>query len=872
MGYDGGSSFQTYRDVPPSFRYAVPSTASPSIGGTNPNGSGFDSHAVEIAKRGGVFGALPNGTGGGASNPWGIPLGARGLRSAEKTIFNNFDFFFFLHAGYDESGVWQQFGQMQYLTRNAIPWSLGPGPRLIQVEKFFNEYHEWVPVYAQRYANGWGNFTGTWNANKYNANNAGAVARVASYRQVAFWTTTHNEWRKKYDPSYSGYVGPEYDFVFKLSQEDWDWANAYHGKNADEGREDDDSVWDGLTDYLGMPHSNNTRYVPFAPWEAAVGEWSHSSSFAANAAGTNYGTTGAGKSLPMSTQGENDGMGIFAHEFGHIADISDNYRNAWTGTSSGLSDFWDIMSTASRNGPFGRHNGWPVMPIYGNSVPGVGAPNVRNQWIMYDNGDLLDISVADLANGTPLVANVSARNIPITNTLYPNLGVPRYDPATGEGFVKAIRLNFDLTSSSPYFDQSMNHRNLGYANFHLATGTGNGAVNNVNIRNMYVEVVGQTGTESFLPDSGVLLWRVWAATNRGHSVVDSHLYDISLADAMVPDPSTGGRLQQTVPIAHAIQQSDALFKVGKSYTDTGYYRNIREDLTAASDVVAKPGSEYRWEPRDDRPILAGDSVNEWVDPWNMLHFYILDKQYNPAKYGDFLSYKVALRHGNGLAVGGQLELSVKPGSEATTKVPVGNYAKQTYILTNTGATATDIVRIVLMGDLAEGRTTEEVVELTARNDSGRLDARRSFETRVIPTFFSEQNAVVLNDLYSIGAGETIEFDVYVKQVDKNTIPNLAKLLTVQVVSETNPDNSAELAVNGLTLISVTPYAVVEKLNGNKNNLTVTVIEDYDNGDIVIFEETFSINNNAADTYAVGDYLVYVDTKGNTQIRECYIVK
>jgi len=34
---------------------------------------------------------------------------------------------------------------------------------------------------------------------------------------------------------------------------------------------------------------------------------------------------------------------------------------------------------------------------------------------------------------------------------------------------------------------------------------------------------------------------------------------------------------------------------------------------------------------------------------------------------------------------------------------------------------------------------------------------------------------------------------------------------------------------------------------------------------------FTIANNSAGTYGVGGYKVYVDTKGNTQIRECYIV-
>ena len=73
-------------------------------------------------------------------------------------------------------------------------------------------------------------------------------------------------------------------------------------------------------------------------------------------------------------------------------------------------------------------------------------------------------------------------------------------------------------------------------------------------------------------------------------------------------------------------------------------------------------------------------------------------------------------------------------------------------------------------------------------------------------------------------------------------------------------------------VDVTPYASVEKLNGNKNNLTITIIEDYAYGEIMEYTKTFSIDNNAAGTYAVGPYKVYVDTKGNTQIRACYIVK
>jgi len=76
----------------------------------------------------------------------------------------------------------------------------------------------------------------------------------------------------------------------------------------------------------------------------------------------------------------------------------------------------------------------------------------------------------------------------------------------------------------------------------------------------------------------------------------------------------------------------------------------------------------------------------------------------------------------------------------------------------------------------------------------------------------------------------------------------------------------------VTLISVTPSAYVTKLNGNKNNLTITITERYSDGVTKAIKETFSINNNAAGSYTVGNYRVYVDTKGNDQIRECYIVK
>ena len=72
------------------------------------------------------------------------------------------------------------------------------------------------------------------------------------------------------------------------------------------------------------------------------------------------------------------------------------------------------------------------------------------------------------------------------------------------------------------------------------------------------------------------------------------------------------------------------------------------------------------------------------------------------------------------------------------------------------------------------------------------------------------------------------------------------------------------------VIGVDLDAFVTKLNGNKNDLTITIIEYYFNAPPVEYKATISINNNAAGTYTVGPYKVYVDTKGNDQIRACYI--
>jgi len=75
----------------------------------------------------------------------------------------------------------------------------------------------------------------------------------------------------------------------------------------------------------------------------------------------------------------------------------------------------------------------------------------------------------------------------------------------------------------------------------------------------------------------------------------------------------------------------------------------------------------------------------------------------------------------------------------------------------------------------------------------------------------------------------------------------------------------------MVLVSATPSASVNKLNGNQNDLTITITEQYADGSEKLITKTIRISNNAAGTYEVDGYRVYVDTKGNDQIRACYLV-
>jgi len=923
------NSFKTYREIPPSFRFFTPNIAtfSPGVNGSgNARSTSLDPHATEVARMGAADAP---------GNIYGLPQGMPGLYRFEPAPFKDFDFFFFLHAGYCSSGSWQAFGQLQFETRQDVTTHLSPGDvpdlgpygRLKMVEDFFNEYPEWIPIYAERYKDGWANYTGDWNAIRYNSADATAVENITTvYRETEFWnetlasyeawldwvdeeydgddeaardawdadyatwetdyaawlsgyttwkTTTWDPWKTKKDvhdvwqdkkdahdawqtikdahdawqiikdahdawqvkkDAYEawvagGNIGPEPEqpgvepeqpgiepeqsgtepdppgaepeqpgaepvygtpepveppapFVFALPQEDWDWADSYHAAK----------------DYVGREHYKNTRYVPFTSWEGSVGEWSHQSN---RPVGSGFGQVGllppgdTRTRIEYSTQGENSGMATFAHEFGHVAGWPDNYGSPWANAYSCDTENWDIMSRGSFAGPFGDLARWaapgieagtvPVHPTFGLKSRGAGSPAKS----FYDDGNVLEIDIEALAGGTPAVANIVSRNVPL-DTKFNDFGVPQLDSDSGNGFVKAIQLNF---GAGAWADQAV-LKATGI------TGTRQRAVR------MGVEVVDQSGYDSYTHDSGVLISRVSNATNGARQVVDSHLYNIDMTDFFLGgadpnDSSVGAANASRYVLAHATQQADALFKVGKSFSDTGYYGSLRN----AAGAVTVSGSVRKGEAANGRPIVSGDTVNEWRDEANKLHFYILQKHLNEVKthgaaghyeHQPFLSYTVAVRHDEGKPVGGKIELA------ATAFVPAseGNYATQTFSLKNTGA-ETDIVRISLEGTLAEGRfiTIDAPWEGSlppSINEDGLSvtfdpSGRDMTVPRIVPIPFSEQNAAILNDLYAIGPDQTITFNVYIKAVagDLATFP--ARDLGVIATSETN---AAKVAVFG----------------------------------------------------------------------------
>ncbi|GIN84430.1 peptidase M6 [Heyndrickxia sporothermodurans] len=262
----------------------------------------------------------------------------------------------------------------------------------------------------------------------------------------------------------------------------------------------------------GMPNSAVTRYVPWTSWYAAKGIWS---------------SAGGGTSI----QGENDGMGTFAHEFGHIMNLGDNYNNPYgVPVSRSYSGPWELMSRGSFNGPGGPHTRWMVPSVLGASAPSHHMLRNKIKQGFLKDDEYLRLDRDKLAETGPVFTDILAREVPIGKDF----------ERTG---LHGINISMvDLTPKNSLEDDwraDMQRGEKWYDNY-------------------TVEVVDRVGYDSFAPDSGVLL----AKTKNSESapniwVIDSHKEDINQEDFKRPDGTTAmlskGDYQQL---------ADSLFKAG----------------------------------------------------------------------------------------------------------------------------------------------------------------------------------------------------------------------------------------------------------------------------------------------------------------------
>jgi len=535
----------------------------------------------------------------------------------------DYDFFFILHSGYDESNAWLEFGPMQWASPQEVPYQYGAGAKMDQIEEILTAHPEYLLSLDAR----------------------GGYNQATTIRDAAAEVRTRTA------------NGTLDEYVFKFPQVDRNWYNTYSWGNA-------------------AP----TRYVPWSAWLYATAAWASSGSSSVPRSPANG---GGNVSKQYSQQGENNGMGTYAHEFGHILSHADNYENPWAITRSPRADYWDLMSRGDRNGPGGYHARWTVPGgLEADGVPSHMMFLSKKRAEYFDNGDIYEVSVAQLKAGTPVVANVVPRNVPLNNNKNASRPEGLYPWLEDYGLVspnyyKAIELTFDNANPDVATLQT-----VGWSWTAFRAGR------------MAVEVVQRTGYDSFCNDNGVLISRLATGTGQTRAVVDSHLYDIKMVDYYL----NGDPVYYV--IGHSAQLNDSLFHAGTSITDTGYYE----------------GSMRRWEPRNGRDIVSGNTVNEFYDSYNKLHFYILDKQLIDAKYGELISYQVGLLHDNGKPVGGELDVTLA----AVEAEKPGRVAVAYFDITNTGE-ATDIIRVGAAGGL---------------------------------------EATLLNNVYAVGAGETVSVPVY----------------------------------------------------------------------------------------------------------------
>jgi M6 family metalloprotease-like protein len=421
---------------------------------------------------------------------------------------------------------------------------------------------------------------------------------------------------------------------------------------------------DRVADVLGNPDPTKpnwaeTRYVDWSSFAAAEGIWSHA--------------------VPgvTSTQGENDGAAVFAHELSHIFGVLDNYNNPYgTPVRRAYTGPWEMLSRGSFNGPGGAHNRWQIPPTMGATM---GSHHMlRNKMrlgFIKPNEVLVQPKAAITANG-PVFATIYPRAYPLA-------------PVTADAGLHGIHLLLpnDMTPACE-IETKHDCDGGGYTSY-------------------TVEVVDRVGFDSFTPDHGVLIAKNIdvADSTPFEWAIDAHPEDINKRTAPPPNSNR--------PIFD-------------------YYRPA-----AAPSILGLPVSGTRvpitlGDPRQlaDALFHAGTGegvVSEFVDEPNGLHFYVLGSQVDDR---GVRTYRVAVRSLAGAGPGTRgLQLEDSTGARGAR----GRVATARFTIKNTGI-VTDLVRLSATHsrgwttqlqhrviELAAGASAEIPVYIAVPNDAGAAD-------------------------------------------------------------------------------------------------------------------------------------------------------
>ena len=640
-----------------------------------------------------------------------------------------YDFVFVLHAGYDQSSAWQELGEMMFQNQNSVhtvPEGSIKHPVTGMILPGVSGYDFSGEARIDRIINDvnksgfdlkteWPNFYLFYDYHKeltgYKEKVDAALAEAMA-KDTAMNVNRQNNFKAEYDRVYKINTYDPIADKFIIEHNDYVTGQIKEklsaAKNAARNHPDNPSFgW------------ATTRYIPWSSWYGSLGLWSGAGSATDTVPGFPK------KTIPLSIQGESDGMGTFAHEFGHLMSLPDNYNNPYSiPRTRAYTGPFELMSRGSFSGPGGNHQRYQIPSTIGGSCP---ANQVLRSKIGqgYTTADhIVDVTYESIKKA-PVFANVVARNIPTDKGVLDKAG----RPITGNRGIRITGMVDATPKDNNTFDLS-NGTATNHTEGHLRINPEKwNWGRNVNYTGYTVEVMDRTGYDSFISDHGVMIAKT---ANSGPTTIfiqDAHPTPLDLIDFVKPNGevamiSDGDQLQLASSLYHAgVHNNPEYFK--EKY----------------------PG---KFRPDDTRTGLHGNVNNEYVDTFNKLHFYVVDKIVNEGKYGNFLSYDIAVRStaSKALKIKGKLTLIAGKFEPATE----GRYAVQHFTLKQSKkAGSKDIIRIELLGDLAG-------------------------------------DAIVLNNIYSLSPDEEITFAVYLIASNGTLDKYPRKKLAIKASSETNKKN------------------------------------------------------------------------------------